>query len=74
MKRDPRAFLWDVQQACVAIRGFVDDATLERFEVDLLLRSAVERQLQNIGEALSQLARLDPALASRVPRQRQLIV
>lgn len=38
-----------------------------------MLRSAVERQLQNIGEALSQLARLDAALAARVPQHRQII-
>jgi uncharacterized protein with HEPN domain len=29
--------------------------------------------LQNIGEALSQLSKLDPGLGARVPRQRQLI-
>ena len=73
MMRNPIAFLWDMQHACVAIGCFVEDANLQRYDTDLLLRSAVERQLQNIGEALSQLSKLDPALAARVPRQRQLI-
>ena len=73
MKRDREAFLWDMQQACSAISTFVSGATLERYTSELLLQSAVERQLQNIGEALSQLSRLDPVLAARVPRQRQLI-
>ncbi|MCC7151150.1 MAG: DUF86 domain-containing protein [Rubrivivax sp.] len=73
MKRDRSAFLWDMQQGCAAILGFIVDATPERYEQDLLLRSAVERQLQNVGEALSQLARLDADLAGRVPRHRQLI-
>ena len=62
-----------MQQACAAIGRFVEGANFERYAAELLLRSAVERQLQNIGEALSQLSRLDPALAARVPRQRQLI-
>jgi len=73
MRRDPASFLWDMQQACAAIRGFVEGVAPERYAADLLLRSAVERQLQNIGEALSQLSRLDPVLGARVPRQRQLI-
>jgi uncharacterized protein with HEPN domain len=46
MKRDPASFLWDMQQACAAIRSFVDGVAPERFATDLLLRSAVERQLQ----------------------------
>lgn len=73
MKRDAASFLWDMQQACAAIHGFVDGVAPERHAADLLLRSAVERKLQNIGEAVSQLSRLDPVLGARVPRQRQLI-
>ena len=41
MKRDPASFLWDMQQACVAIRGFVEGVAPERYAADLLLRSAV---------------------------------
>ena len=73
MKRAPIAFLWDDQQACAAIDTFVSGVDLRHYEADLLLRSAVERQLQNIGEDLSQLSKIDPAVAARVPRQRQPI-
>ena len=73
MKRDRSAYLWDMQQACAAISRFVQDTSLESYVADLMLRSAVERQFQNIGEALSQLSKLDSVLAARVPRQRQLI-
>lgn len=73
MKRIPVACLWDEQQACMAIRSFIRDADQERYLSDLMLRSAVERQMMNIGEALVQLSRLDPTLASKVPRHRQLI-
>lgn len=73
MKREPAAFLWDIEQGCSAIARFIAGATEERYLADLLLRSAVERQLQNVGEAVSQLAKSDAALASRVPKHRQLI-
>ncbi len=73
MKRPPSAFLWDIEHACSAVERFVHGLDLGRYQTDLLVRSAVERQLQNIGEAVTQLTKLDPVLASRVPRQRQLI-
>jgi uncharacterized protein with HEPN domain len=40
---------------------------------DALLRSAVERQFEIIGEALAQLARRDPTRAAQVPDYRQVI-
>lgn len=73
MQRDPRAFLWDIQQGCVNVQKFLHGIELADYLANLLLRSAVERQLQNIGEALAQLARLDPDTAAQVPEYRQLI-
>ncbi len=73
MAREPAAFLWDVQFACNAVLRFVQDVDFERFASDLLLRSGVERQLQNMGEAFAQLARLDPELVNRVPDYRSVI-
>jgi len=40
---------------------------------DIVLRSAVERQFEIIGEALAQLARIDAATAQKVPDLRQII-
>ena len=73
MKRKPTAFLWDILEACDAIATFTNGADVQRYEADLLMRSAVERQLQNMGEALSQLSKIDLPLAERVPRWRKLI-
>jgi uncharacterized protein with HEPN domain len=73
MKRSPAAYLWDVQQGCHALAQFLNGTELARYEADLMLRSAVERQLQNIGEAVTQLAKVDPGLAARLPRHRDLI-
>jgi uncharacterized protein with HEPN domain len=43
------------------------------FNSDLVLRSAVERQFEILGEALRQLARLDATLAARIPDLRQIV-
>ena len=48
--RDP-SYLWDMIRAARLIGAFTTDMTEERFEGDLLHRSAVERQLMVLGEA-----------------------
>ena len=52
MRRDARAYLWDAREATDAIARFTRDRTKEDFQQDLMLRSAVERQFEIIGEAL----------------------
>src|SRR5437867_7650916 len=73
MRRDPRAYLWDVREASGLIAEFVRDIRFEEFCANALVRSASERQFEVIGEALSQLAKVDAALASRVPDHRRII-
>ena len=66
MRRDARCYLWDALKAAEAVQSFLRGRTYEAFVEDDLLRSAVERQLEIIGEALSQLAKVDPQIASNV--------
>jgi uncharacterized protein with HEPN domain len=73
LRRDPRAYLWDVREAADAIAGFVLGRSFDDYSGDLMLRSAVERQLAIIGEALSLLARVDQPLAARIPELRRVI-
>ncbi len=67
MQRDPRAFLWDVQQAAGAIAQFTAGLDAAGYRANLLIRSAVERQFEIIGEALNRLSKEAPDLADRVP-------
>lgn len=67
MPRDPRAYLWDVEQACKAIVEFTDGMDEAGYLANRLVRAAVERQFEIIGEALNQLARQAPDLAHEIP-------
>ena len=73
MRRDPRAYVWDVRESINAIVEFTSGKTIEDFQQDLMLRSAVERQFEIVGEALNQLARQDQGLANRIPDIHQIV-
>jgi uncharacterized protein with HEPN domain len=51
MQRDPRTYLWDARQAAERVVEFVAARTWSDYEADALIRSAVERQFEIIGEA-----------------------
>jgi uncharacterized protein with HEPN domain len=67
MRHDPRKYLWDARRAADLVIEFIADADRAEYRDSLLLRSAVERQFEIIGEALHQLSRQDQELARRVP-------
>jgi uncharacterized protein with HEPN domain len=73
MQRDARCYLWDALTALEAVQAFMRGKTYEALIEDDLVRSAVERQLQIIGEALSQLAKVDPQTASNIAELRRII-
>lgn len=71
--RPPEAYLTDVRSFAEDIERFLRGRTFQDFVDDGMFRAAVERKLQNIGEALVQLSRLSEPMASQIPRHRQLI-
>lgn len=66
MKADIPAPLHDVRCAGCAIRDFVAGKTFADYVSDELLRSAVERKFQIMGEALTRIKREEPALIERI--------
>ena len=73
MVRDPRVYLWDVQDAADAIRRFTQGLDVDGYAANPLVRAAVERQFEIVGEALNQLSIVDPDLAGRIPDLRQIV-
>ncbi len=68
MKRDPRILLWDAQNAANAIVAMAAGKSFADFDQDIMLRSAIERQFEIVGEALGRLARLDSRARHENPR------
>jgi uncharacterized protein with HEPN domain len=60
MQHDARCYLWDALKAADAVQTFLGGKSYEAFVEDDLVQSAVERQLEIIGEALSRLGKVDP--------------
>jgi len=67
MRHDPRKYLWDALQAAQLLADFGRGKSLDDYLSDAMLRSAVERQFEIIGEALNQLSRQDPEIAAQIP-------
>ena len=63
---EARKYLFDIKQACGLLRQFTAGRTFDDYEKDPLLRSAVERQFEIIGEALGQALRVDSSLADAI--------
>lgn len=67
MTDEVRKRLLDAYGACEAIHQFISGVDFATYEDDLLLRSAVERQLEIIGEALGQAANENETLEEQIP-------
>lgn len=73
MKLEARKYLYDIQSAAGLLREFTDGKTLADYEGDAMLRSAVERQFEVIGEAMAKLAKTDEPLAGRISQYQRII-
>jgi uncharacterized protein with HEPN domain len=73
MPRDALLLLGDVRTATGLIEQFSAGRDLADYSVDWMLRSAIERQFIIVGEALSQLERLDPAAVAPITDYAKII-
>jgi uncharacterized protein with HEPN domain len=73
MAHKPEKLLADIIAAVEAINRFTAGHTRLDYGLDLLLRSAVERQLEILGEAIRRLEILDLSLAAQISEYRRII-
>ena len=72
MPLDVPKLLFDMRNAAQRIARFTAGKTFEDYVADELLRSAVERQFEIIGEAMTRLIKLDTATAQRITDHRKI--
>ena len=68
-ERDP-AYLWDMNEAARSVREFMSGVAAQRYQSDKMLRSAVERQIEIIGEAAAHISAEFRARHPQVPWQK----
>jgi uncharacterized protein with HEPN domain len=73
MQLESKKYLYDIARAAASAMTFIGGKGFADYTSDALLRSAVERQLEIVGEALAQLARTDPATASQISEYQRII-
>lgn len=73
MKNHLNKRLLDALNACRAIAEFVKDKSFSDYEKNLMLRSAVERQFEIIGEALHQAETIDAELREQLPELHRIV-
>lgn len=73
MRLEAKKYLFDLQQAAVLLTEFTAGKTFADYSGDAMLRAAVEREFEIMGEALAQLARLDDEIAGQITDYRRII-
>lgn len=66
MRPDAAALLWDARRACELVQQFIAGSSVEKYVADVLVTSAVERQMAIVGEALNRLSMADPQTAAGI--------
>ena len=73
MRLEAKKYLLDIQQAAALASEFVAGRTFADYQATAMLRAAVERQCEIIGEALAKLAKIDEPVAARISEYRRII-
>jgi uncharacterized protein with HEPN domain len=71
--RNPKKYLYDIIDCCEFLLDFTEGKTVNDYKNDRAFRSAVERELQIIGEAIAQLDGVSPETADQISEHRNII-
>ena len=73
MKNEILAHLHDIAQAGRAVKEFLSKRTFEEYSSNELLRSAVERKFEIMGEALNRIRDDEPEILSQIRNYRDIV-
>lgn len=73
MRLETKKFLYDIQEAARLLIQFSKGKTFDDYKKEPMLRSAVERQFEVIGEALNKLLKIDPTCISKISEYKRII-
>jgi uncharacterized protein with HEPN domain len=73
MRVESKKYLFDIQHAVALLTDFTKGKELADYSRDPMLRAAVEREFEIIGEALARLARNDKEIAARISEHARII-
>lgn len=73
MPHDPQKYLYDIVSSCDFLIEFTTGRSLADYASERGFRSAIERELQIIGEAVMQLDKVAPDLAAQITESRSII-
>ena len=71
--RNPQKYLYAIMDCCKFLLDFTKNRTVEDYKNDRAFRSALERELQIIGEAINQLGNVSPETAAKISEHRNII-
>ena len=71
--RNPQKYLYDIADCCKFILEITKDKTVEDYKNDRVFRSALERELQIVGEAMLQLDNINSEISERIAEHRNII-
>ena len=73
MRRESAKYLSDILSAAQRLQEFTSEKSFTDYKRETLLRSAVEREFIVIGEAISQLAKVDESSVERIAAYERII-
>ena len=73
MRLEAKKYLYDMREAAALLAGFTAGKEFADYDRDAMLRAAVEREFEIIGEAPGQLAKLDEDLAAGISEHRAIV-
>ena len=71
--QEPEKYLYDMLSSCEFLLEFTGNKTVDDYINDRGFRSALERELQIIGEALIQFEKIAPTVAAEIPEYQNII-